>query len=469
MPSEIERLRTALAGQYEVERELGAGGMATVYLARDRKHDRQVAVKVLRPELAAALGPDRFPREIRIVAQLNHPHILGLHDSGEADGFLYFVMPLVEGESLRDRMERKREMSVGEAVNIIREVVDALAYAHSRGIVHRDIKPGNVLIAGRHALVTDFGVAKAVSSAAINKDTLTTVGVALGTPTYMAPEQAMGEPGVDHRADIYSIGAMAYELLAGRPPFIGPTAQAVLVAHVTEAPQPLAGLRPTVPPALADLVMRCLAKDPKDRPGSAEEMLHVLEGLNTPSGGVTPTDTRPVNVVRPMVTRRRWLIGGVAAALIGVVGFGGWRALRGAGGPAPIERIAVMPIQDLSGSDQVFVDAMHDALISDLGRAGEVGIVSRTAVLRYRDATGTTREIARELGVQALVEATVFRAGDRMRITVQMVEPATARHLWSQTYERSVNDVLAVQDEIADSITVELGRALAQERAANRS
>jgi len=467
MPSEIELLRAALTGTYEVERELGAGGMATVYLARDPKHNRQVALKVLRPELASALGPDRFSREIRIVAQLNHPHILGLHDSGEVDGFLYFVMPLIEGESLRHRIERKAEMSVREAVRIIREVADALAYAHDRGIVHRDIKPGNVLVSGRHALVTDFGVAKAVTSAAINQDTLTTVGVALGTPTYMAPEQAMGDAGVDHRADIYALGALAYELLAGRPPFTGATAQAVLVAHVTEPPQPLGELRPAVSPALADLIMRCLAKDPKDRPQSAEGLVTALESLGTPSGGVTPTDTRPVTVVRPAPSRRRWVLGAVAA-LIAVVGFGGWRLLVGAGGPQAIERIAVMPIQDLSGSDQAFVDALHGALINDVDQAGIVQVVSRNAVLRYRDATETSRQIAQALGVQALVEANVYRMGDRMRMTVQMVEPATSRHLWSQTYERSVTDVLQVQDEIADSITVQLGRALAEGRATNR-
>jgi TolB-like protein/tRNA A-37 threonylcarbamoyl transferase component Bud32 len=466
MPSDIEHLRAALTGRYEVDRELGAGGMATVYLARDPKHNRQVAIKVLRPELASALGPDRFSREIRIVAQLNHPHILGLHDSGEADGFLYFVMPLIEGESLRDRLGRKAEMSLTEATRIIREVADALAYAHGRGIVHRDIKPGNVLISGRHALVTDFGVAKAVTSAAINQDTLTTVGVALGTPTYMAPEQAMGDAAVDHRADIYAVGALAYELLAGRPPFTGATAQAVLVAHVTEPPQPLAELRPAGPPALSDLIMQCLAKAPGDRPQSAEAIVTTLENLGTPSGGVTPTDTRPIQVVRPPPGRRRWMVGAVAAGLIAVAGFEGWRVLGGPGGPQPIERIAFMPIQDLSGSDQAFVNALHVAAINDLAQAG-VDIVSAEAVRPYRDATQTAREIAQALGVQALVQGNVFRNADRIRMTVQLVEPATSRHLWSQTYERAVTDVMQVQDEIADSITVQLGRALAKERAAN--
>ncbi len=216
--SNSDRLTTALSGRYDIERELGAGGMATVYLAQDRRHERRVALKVLRPELAATLGPERFLREIRIAANLTHPHILPVHDSGEAGGFLYYVMPYIEGESLREKLEREGELPVDEAVRILREIADALAHAHGRGVVHRDIKPDNVLISGRHAMVMDFGVAKAVSEAT-GREKLTTAGVALGTPSYMAPEQASADPTTDHRADIYALGAMAYELLAGRPPF----------------------------------------------------------------------------------------------------------------------------------------------------------------------------------------------------------------------------------------------------------
>ncbi|HEY5545678.1 MAG TPA: serine/threonine-protein kinase, partial [Gemmatimonadaceae bacterium] len=210
MSNQLDRLREVFAGKYEIERELGAGGMATVYLARDAKHDRRVAIKVLRPELAAALGPDRFPREIRIVAQLQHPHVLPLHDSGELAGFLYYVMPYVEGESLRRKLDREGQLPVHDAVRILREVTDALAYAHSQGVMHRDIKPDNVMLSGRHAMVMDFGVAKAVSAA--GGETLTTVGVAVGTPQYMSPEQATGSENLDHRSDIYSIGILAYEL-----------------------------------------------------------------------------------------------------------------------------------------------------------------------------------------------------------------------------------------------------------------
>ncbi|HXI19576.1 MAG TPA: serine/threonine-protein kinase, partial [Gemmatimonadales bacterium] len=271
MAGSQERLDAALGDQYSITREVGSGGMATVYPARDLKHDRQVALKVLRPELAAALGGDRFPREIRIVAKFQHPHILSLYDSGETQGFLYYVMPFVEGESLADRLARDRQLPIPDAVRILREVADALAYAHARGVVHRDIKPGNVLLSGRHAVVTDFGVAKAVEAA--GGDKATTVGMAVGTPLYMSPEQAMAQGNIDARADIYALGAMAYEMLTGSPPFTGPSPQMVLAAHVTQTPEPVTARRPACPPALAELIMRSLAKRPADRFQRVEELL----------------------------------------------------------------------------------------------------------------------------------------------------------------------------------------------------
>ena len=267
--------------------------MAIVYLAHDLKHDRRVAIKVLRPELAAALGPERFLREIKTVAKLTHPHILPLYDSGEADGFLYYVMPYIEGESLRAKLEHEGELPVATAVKILREVVDALAHAHEHGVVHRDIKPDNVLISGQHALVTDFGVAKAVSEAT-GRQELTTAGVALGTPAYMAPEQATADPLLDHRVDIYAVGVLAYELLAGRPPFAGGTPQAILAAHVTEAPAPITKHRPAMPEAMGQLVMKCLEKKAADRWQTAAELLPLLDTASTPGAGLTPTDTRPI-------------------------------------------------------------------------------------------------------------------------------------------------------------------------------
>ncbi len=296
MTAVYSRLAAALAGRYAIERELGQGGMATVYLARDLRHERQVALKVLRPELAASLGPERFLREIKLAAQLQHPHILPLHDSGEASGFLYYVMPYVEGESLRGQLARRGELPVHDAVKILIEVVDALAYAHEHGVVHRDVKPDNVLLSGRHALVTDFGVAKAVSEAT-GRQQLTTEGVALGTPTYMAPEQAIGDPGIDHRADIYAVGVVAYELIVGHPPFSGRPSQEILAAHVMQPPPPLSAQRPACPPALEAVIMRCLEKRPADRWQSAEELLAQLEPLATPSSGTTPTTTRPVEAL----------------------------------------------------------------------------------------------------------------------------------------------------------------------------
>ena len=309
----LERLKTALTDRYVIERQVGSGGMATVYLAEDQKHHRKVAIKVLHPNLAATLGPGRFLQEIEVAAQLQHPHILPLHDSGDADGFLYYVMPYVEGQSLRDRLAKEGELPIVEAVRIVRDVVDALTEAHSNGVVHRDIKPENILLRGRHALVTDFGVAKAVSEAT-GREQLTTAGVALGTPTYMAPEQATADPHLDHRVDIYAVGAVAYELLTGRPVFMGTTPQMILSAHVTEAPKPVGQLRESVPAALESVVMRCLEKKPADRWQSAEELLPQLEALATPSGGVTPTDTLPMRARTG--ASKSWRVGGAAAAIV---------------------------------------------------------------------------------------------------------------------------------------------------------
>jgi tetratricopeptide (TPR) repeat protein/tRNA A-37 threonylcarbamoyl transferase component Bud32 len=324
--TDLSRLTAALSGKYTIDREIGAGGMATVYLAEDVKHRRKVAVKVLRPELAATLGPDRFSREIEIAAQLQHPHILPLLDSGEAGGFLYFVMPFVEGESLRERLARHGELPIPEAIRILVEVADALAHAHRRGVVHRDMKPDNVMLSERHALVTDFGVAKAVSEAT-GRQMLTTAGVALGTPAYMAPEQAAADPNVDHRADIYAVGVMAYELISGRPPFTGMSSQEILAAHVTQAPQSLSARRPACPPALAAVVMKCIEKRPADRWQTAEALLAQLEPLATPSGGMTPTQTQPTMAVRiddpwyghPVRVGGLFLL--VAAAVLGVAYF----------------------------------------------------------------------------------------------------------------------------------------------------
>ncbi len=326
----IERLTAALSRSYRLERELGQGGMATVYLAEDLKHHRKVAVKVLRPELAATMGSERFAREIEVAARLVHPHILGLLDSGDVDGFFYYVMPYVEGETLRDRLARSGELPVHEAVRLLGEIADALAVAHKAGVVHRDIKPENILLSGRHAMVMDFGVAKAVTEAS-GRQQLTTAGVALGTPAYMAPEQATADPQLDGRVDIYALGVLAYEMLTGYPPFHGLNPQQTLAAHVTQAPVVVGQRRPGLSPTLENVVMRCLAKRPADRFQSADELVATLEPLGTPSGGMTPTHTQPLAAVAPVAPRgRKWPL--LVAAVV-VVGGGGLLLVRRGGGP----------------------------------------------------------------------------------------------------------------------------------------
>ena len=315
-----DRLQAALGSAYRIEQELGGGGMSRVFLAEETALGRKVVVKVLPPEMAAGVNIERFRREIQLAASLQHPHIVPLHAAGQAGDLFYYTMPLVEGESLRAKLAREGELPVAETVRILRDVVDALAYAHAHGVVHRDIKPDNVLISGQHAVVTDFGVAKAVSAAS-GESTLTSLGVALGTPAYMAPEQAAADPHVDHRADLYAVGAMAYEMLCGRPPFSGMTPQAMLAAHVTQAPQPVSGHRPAVPQALSALVMRCLEKKPADRVQRGDELLIQLQSMSTPTGGMAPTGTTTISsgteaAIRRGSPLRVAMLFGVAAVLV---------------------------------------------------------------------------------------------------------------------------------------------------------
>ena len=307
-----DRLAAALASQYRLERQIGAGAMATVYLAHDLKHHREVAIKVLKPQLTATLAGERFLREVEFSARLTHPHILGLFDSGRADGFLYYVMPYVEGETLRDRLERGDPMPVAEACHILRDVADALAYAHRHHVVHRDVKPANILLADGHAMVMDFGVAKAVTDAAEGDESrsrLTTPGTTVGTPAYMAPEQAAADPDIDARADLYAFGVVAYEIFSGRPPFAATTTQQMVAAHVTRAPEPLASRRSGLPPAVEALVMQCLEKDPARRPHDAGALLPVLEAVAT--GAPVPSAARPASR-----RTRGWIAVGVTAVLV---------------------------------------------------------------------------------------------------------------------------------------------------------
>ncbi|HEX5004571.1 MAG TPA: serine/threonine-protein kinase [Gemmatimonadales bacterium] len=297
------RLAAILAGRFHLERELGAGGMATVYLATDLRHDRKVAIKVMHPDLAAALGEERFLREVRITANLQHPHIVPLFDSGTAEGQLYFIMPYVEGETLRERLRRAGALPTDEALRLLAEIADALAHAHAHGIIHRDLKPENILLAGRHVVVADFGVSKAVTVAAYRAPDLTQFGAAVGTPAYMSPEQAMGEAGVDQLADIYALGVLGYEMLSGVPPFSGATAEELAAAHLTRVPERLSRLRPGISGTIDSLVMRCLEKRPADRWQSAEEVHHQLAVLTSEQAmaalGVQPAP-EPVDLLFPL-------------------------------------------------------------------------------------------------------------------------------------------------------------------------
>jgi tetratricopeptide (TPR) repeat protein len=423
---QLQRLTSALAHRYSIEREIGSGGMATVYLASDLKHHRQVAVKVLKPELAAVLGPGRFLREVEITAGLRHPHILPLYDSGEAEGLVYYVMPYVEGESLREKCVREVELPVTEAARLLRDIVEALAHAHKRGLVHRDIKPENVMVSEHHALVMDFGIAKAVSEAA-GRERPTTVGVTLGTPTYMAPEQASADPHIDHRADIYAVGVVGYELLAGRPPFIGSTPQEVLAAHMAETPEPLTHHRPAVPPALATLVMKCLAKRPADRWQTAEELLPQLEAFATPRGGVTPTDRKPLSITAR--TRRRLLTrAGVAAGVIVVASLGAWAMLNGGRSDLVRNRVVVAPFINRTGDDAL--DHLGPMAAEWIQRG-----LFETAVLQVigtppsvpSDSAVALQSFAKDAGARLVVTGTYYELRDSLHFEAQITESATGQ------------------------------------------
>jgi serine/threonine-protein kinase len=345
----LERLKSALADRYRLERELGRGGMAVVYLAQDLKHDRPVAIKVLKPELAATMGSERFLREIEISARLNHPNILTLIDSGDADGFLYYVMPYVEEESLRDRLDREQQLSVADAVAITCEVADALSHAHSLGVVHRDIKPENILFEAGHAVVADFGIARAVTDAAGER--LTETGLSIGTPAYMSPEQAAGARGVNHRTDIYALGCVAYEMLAGSPPFTGGTPQAVLARHMADTVPSLQIVRKTVSPDAEAVIERALSKTPADRFATAAEFARALE--------TSKRAPRPRRAVH-------WLRAGIAAAAVALLLVLGLprisNLIRGAAAAEPTW-IMVKPFAFLGPEDRAF---LADGLVEDV-------------------------------------------------------------------------------------------------------
>ena len=457
---ELARVTQALTGLYAIERALGAGGMATVYLATDVKHRRKVAVKVMRPELADTAGAERFLREVEIAAGLTHPHILPVYDSGRAGGILYYVMPLVEGESLQEKLSRNSELPIEEALQICAEVIEALAYAHERGIIHRDIKPANIMLARGHALVADFGIARAMGG----EGSITRTGLAVGTPQYMSPEQATGAGTVDGRADLYAMGCVLYEMLVGEPPFTGPNAQAIITRSLVDKPRSLSATRATVTPALDGVVARTLAKNPADRYQTAEELRHALTAtLSSP----TPLPS-PFAVSAPGRRRLTWkkaLAGGALAlgALVAVL------ALKGTGGPATgdVVRLAVMPFENRGAADDgYFVDGVADQVRGKLMSLAGFQIIARASSDQYRAAKKTPQEIGRELEVDYLLTSTVIwikstEGKGRVQVVPELIDVRTGASKWQQSFDAGMTDIFQVQGSIASQVAGALNVALA--------
>ena len=395
-----QRLERGLAGRYTLERELGQGGMAVVFLANDLRHDRKVALKVLRPDISAEIGADRFLREIKRAAGLTHPHILPVYASGEADGMLFYVMPNMEGRSLRERLERERQLPLDEALRITREVAAALDYAHRHHVVHRDIKPENILLHEGAAMVADFGIGKALSG----NGSITQTGMALGTPAYMSPEQGSGDSDIDGRSDLYSLGCVLYEMLSGEPPFTGPTAQAIIAKRFV-SPIPKVRTTRDVPEVVDAAVTRALARTPVDRFPTAAEFAEALRGTKS--------------------------------------------------APAPAAKtIAVLPLANMSADpeNEYFSDGMTEEIINALAKLPGVQVASRTSSFAFKGKEVDVRQIGEKLKVSSVLEGSVRKVGNRIRITAQLVNVENGFHLWSETYDRQLEDVFAIQDEISRAI-----------------
>ena len=465
------RLQEVLGASYSVERELGGGGMSRVFVAMDNTLARRVVIKVLPRDLAAGVSVDRFKREIMVAATLQHPHIVGVISAGEIDGLPFYVMPFVEGESLRKQIEDSGPLSPRQAINILRDVARALSYAHERGIVHRDIKPDNVLLTSGSATLTDFGVAKALTSARSvvsgGQGTLTSVGTSLGTPKYMAPEQVAGEAETDHRADIYAFGVMAYEMLTGAPPFEEASLQALLAAHLAKDPVPLDQRIDGISTKLASMVMLCLEKEPDHRPQTATELIELLEDPTVLSGA-TASVTRPIESSQPMratVGMNKNLAVILLAITIVVVGIG-MMLIRGSGSDASGNEdrssIAVLPMVNVGGdtANEYFADGMTDELMAALNKVPGLRVASRTASFSFKGARATASEIGDALGVSTLLEGTVRREGSRMRLTAQLTDVGDGLGLWSESYQSELSDVFAVQDSISKAIVSSLRERL---------
>ncbi|UCC71373.1 MAG: protein kinase [Gemmatimonadota bacterium] len=461
-----DRLESALADRYPLQRELGSGGMATVYLARDLKHERDVALKVLRPEYTAGLGTARFLREIGIAASMTHPHILPLYDSGEVEGLVYYVMPYVEGESLRGRLRREGQLPIDDAVQITRQVADALSYSHKHGVIHRDIKPENVLLEEGEAVVADFGVARAITAAA--SDEMTASGVVVGTPHYMSPEQGSGEHELDARTDVYSLGCVLYEMLAGEPPFTGPTAQAVIARHVSEHPPSLRVVRPAVPTWLERVTQTALAKNPVDRYPTAEAFSRALAAHKEP---------RRLRLrLFPKNRRRRVILGVASAAIIAAAILAEALDLRvglGDEGPLPppeSRSIAVLYFEDRSadGSLGTLARGLTEDLIERLRGVPILNVMSRSAVLAFADRPIRPDSVRSVLGVEFVIAGFVEPMNGDIRVTIDISDAVTNELEAQFAVERPASEPLALREELTDMLARSLhqmfGREIVQAR-----
>ncbi len=467
MSTQFDRIRNAIADHYEIERELGHGAMATVYLARDLKLNREVAVKVLLPELGFALGPERFRREIELATKMSHPHILPIYDSGEADGELYYVMPYIAGESLRGRLNRERQLPLDDALRIACEVADALDHSHRHGIIHRDIKPENILLEDGQALVADFGIARAVS--AVGEGKLTSTGISLGTPTYMSPEQGMADPNLDGRTDIYSLGCVLYEMLAGQPPFTGRTTQALIARHSLDAVPSLTIVRQTIPEEVEDAVLIALAKVPADRYNTAGEFADALRACQR-TGARTVRRTGARTGTRKQRKETKWGVIALFVAL-GVVAVTGaawagkafiWDARRtgvtnGAGGFRP-QRIAVLYFKDVSPNKRLgyLADGLTESLINQLGQVSALDVVSTGGVKQFRGEDISRDSIARTLDAGTLVDGTVTPEGDNVRVTMRLVDGNSGSQFDEASVVESLQNPLSLNAKLAERLSLML-------------
>ncbi len=474
-PDLKDQLQRTLGNTCTIERELGGGGMSRVFVAEETALGRKIVVKVLPPDLAASVNVDRFRREIQLSAKLQHPHIVPVLAAGVSEDLPYYTMPFIEGESLRAKLSRSGELPVPEATRILREVLSALSYAHERGVVHRDIKPDNILLTGGHAVVADFGVAKALSASATasSSSSITSLGVALGTPAYMSPEQAVADPSTDHRADLYSVGAMAYEMLTGQQVFSARSPQAMLAAHAIEKPEPIDKRRSSVPPGLSSLIMRSLEKHAADRPQSAAEMLAELEAAVTPSGATTPH----MAAIKPKAEKsdKRSVVMAMGLALVLLTLASStwyWYESKSdeetAAAADVTPSIAVLPFENLGQpDDSYFVDGMTEEISSRLGSVSGLRLIGRQSAKAYANTAKPIAQIGKELGVAYLLTGSVrwdrSRAGqNEVKVTPALLRASDGVQMWSEPYQDNVTSVFEIQGKVAGHVAQALQIQLTQ-------